>query len=98
MRTPGTGREALEVAGQFQPDMVFLGLRLHHMSGLDVATQFSARPKSGRPVLVALTGYGQPEDRERTREAGFDHHFVKPVPAEDILSPVARFKETPDPS
>lgn len=84
-----TGSEALQIAGEFQPEMIFLDLGLPDMSGLDVAARLPVRPNAGRAVLVALTGYGQPEDREQTREAGFDHHLVKPVPVEVILQLIA---------
>jgi len=49
------------------------------MDGYEVARKIRARPEIGSPTLVALTGYGQQEDRKRARAAGFDHHFIKPA-------------------
>ena len=72
------GAEALEVAERFAPDMVLLDIGLPRLNGYEVARrlrQRAARP----PLLVALTGWGQEEDRERAKLAGFDHHLVKPV-------------------
>lgn len=85
VRVAGSGAEALKIAADFQPDVVLLDLGLPDMSGLDVAAGIATRTGARRPVLVALTGYGQPEDRERTRAAGFDHHFVKPASVEELL-------------
>ncbi|MEM5373492.1 hypothetical protein V4C53_47405 [Paraburkholderia azotifigens] len=56
------------------------------MSGYEVALRLRELVMSGRPLLIALTGYGQPEDRARTREAGFDFHLVKPARPEEILN------------
>lgn len=85
VRVANAGKEALTIASEFRPEVVFLDLGLPDMSGLDVAGQLRAQPDGQRPMLVAITGYGQPEDRERTREAGFGHHLVKPAPPEEIL-------------
>lgn len=63
------------------------------MSGLDVAAKLSARMHGRRPIPVALTGYGQSEDRGQTRAVGFDHHLVKPAPPELILQLIMRFGE-----
>jgi CheY-like chemotaxis protein len=58
------------------------------MSGYEVARRLRAAP--GSPLLVAMTGYGQDEDRRRSQEAGFDHHLVKPVEFEVVLALLAR--------
>ena len=80
------GHEALPVydptlvesqVAQFAPEIVFLDLGMPGRSGYDVAR--ALRDQNGeRLVIVAVTGWGQPEDRERTVLAGFDHHLVKP--------------------
>ncbi|SDD17104.1 hybrid sensor histidine kinase/response regulator [Paraburkholderia lycopersici] len=90
VRVAGTAAQALALARDFQPEMVFLDLGLPDMSGLEVAARLLAQSIAHRPVLVALTGYGQPEDREQTRAAGFDHHLVKPASVEEILRLIAR--------
>ena len=97
VRTASRGREALVAARQFRPDIVFLDLALPDMDGFEVARRLLARVARHdvrpRPVLVALTGHGQPEDRERTRRAGFDHHLVKPAAVEEIERLVRLAKE-----
>jgi signal transduction histidine kinase len=72
-------REAAGVAASFAPDVAFLDLGMPGMSGHDVARTLRAGTAGATMVLVAVTGWGQPEERRRTRDAGFDHHLVKPV-------------------
>jgi CheY-like chemotaxis protein len=62
------------------------------MSGFEVASLLRERPQGKAVTLVALTGWGQEEDRRRTREAGFDHHLLKPV---DLNSLTALLRELP---
>jgi CheY-like chemotaxis protein len=64
---------------EFHPTIVLLDLHMPGMSGFQVAEQLAGKPQREEFQLVALTGYGQDEDRRRTREAGFDHHLTKPV-------------------
>jgi signal transduction histidine kinase/ActR/RegA family two-component response regulator len=73
------GREALDAIGEYRPSAVLLDLGMPGMSGEDVARRVRARPEYGAIRLVALTGWGQAEDKRRTAEAGFDHHLVKPA-------------------
>jgi two-component system CheB/CheR fusion protein len=77
------GAPALARSAEFRPEFVFLDLGLSGMDGYEIARRLRAELGS-RPVLVALTGYSQVEDRVRTAEAGFDHHLVKPVALEEI--------------
>ena len=65
---------------------MFLDLGLPDMSGYEVAKRVRETPTGREITLVALTGYGQPEDLERTRRAGFDHHIVKPAIPDEILT------------
>ena len=73
------GPAALEKVGGFQPDLVLLDIGLPGMNGYEVARQLRAMPDLEQTLLVAMTGYGQEEDRRRSVEAGFDRHLVKPV-------------------
>jgi PAS domain S-box-containing protein len=73
------GLTALEEARAFQPDVMFLDLNMPEMDGYEVARRLRLEPELVSMTLVAMTGYGQEEDRRRTQEAGFRHHFVKPV-------------------
>jgi len=77
-----SGSAALELAGRFHPEAVLLDLGLPDMSGLEVAVALRKLLPDLR--LIAVSGWGQPEDRRRTAEAGFDHHLVKPVQIEEI--------------
>ena len=73
------GPSALESASAFHPDVVLLDLGLPVMDGFEVAQRIRALPGLERLEIVAITGYGQEIDRQRTRESGFDEHMVKPV-------------------
>jgi CheY-like chemotaxis protein/nitrogen-specific signal transduction histidine kinase len=73
------GPEALKAAAEFKPDIVLLDLGLPGMDGHEVARTIRRMPELGRPVLVAVTGWGGPDDRARTKQAGFDEHLTKPV-------------------
>jgi len=59
------------------------------MNGYEVARRLRGQPDTERALLVALTGYGQDEDQRRAREAGFDHHFVKPADLEALAALLA---------
>jgi signal transduction histidine kinase len=73
------GPAALEVAETFAPDLALLDLGLPLMDGYELAQQLVEALPNKRPILVAVTGYGQVSDRERTNAAGFQAHIVKPV-------------------
>ncbi|MDX2000192.1 MAG: PAS domain-containing protein [Thermoanaerobaculia bacterium] len=79
------GEEALEVAEAFRPELILLDLGLPKHNGYEVCRQLRARPWGAVPRIVALTGWGQEEDKRRTQEAGFDLHLVKPVAPEQLL-------------
>jgi CheY-like chemotaxis protein len=72
-------RSAITTIERERPDLVLLDLGLPEISGYDVAKAIRKHEWSKSVYISALTGWGQEEDRNRTREAGFDHHFVKPV-------------------
>lgn len=77
------GVEALEAVERLAPDTVLLDIGLPRLNGYEVAQRLRARA-GRRELLIALTGWGQVEDRERSRAAGFDHHLVKPVDLEQL--------------
>jgi PAS domain S-box-containing protein len=79
VRTVHTGTAAIEEAVAFRPDVILLDIGLPEMDGYEVARRLRANADLKETVLVAITGYGQEDDRRRSREAGFDHHLVKPV-------------------
>jgi PAS domain S-box-containing protein len=92
-----TGAEALQCAQAQAFDVVFLDIGLPDMSGYDVARRMRLLPAMERTMLVALTGWGTEDDRQRTRDAGFDRHLTKPaeLPAvEDLLRAAAQAKRS----
>jgi CheY-like chemotaxis protein len=80
------GPTALETAEQWQPEAVFLDIGLPGMDGYQVAERLRALPQAKGVVLIAITGYGQDDDRLRSRRAGIDHHLVKPVAPDALRS------------
>jgi CheY-like chemotaxis protein/anti-sigma regulatory factor (Ser/Thr protein kinase) len=82
------GPEALERARQFRPDVTLLDIGLPGMNGYDVCRQLR-QEWGGEMLIVALTGWGQPEHRARSREAGFDTHMVKPVNHDALMKLLA---------
>jgi signal transduction histidine kinase/ActR/RegA family two-component response regulator len=73
------GHSALDLASGLRPDFVFLDIGMPGLDGYDLARRLRAQDTTRRSVLIAITGWGQDNDRARAREAGFDHHLVKPV-------------------
>jgi CheY-like chemotaxis protein/anti-sigma regulatory factor (Ser/Thr protein kinase) len=83
VRTAHDGLEAVELAGDFLPQIVLMDLGMPKLNGYEAARRIRNQSWGRNMILVALTGWGQEEDKQRTREAGFDHHLIKPVePAE----------------
>jgi CheY-like chemotaxis protein len=88
-RVAHDGRSALETVRVFHPDVVLLDIGMPGMDGYEVARRL--RVEHGqRTLLVALTGYGQTQDREAARAAGFDAHLVKPVDLDALNELLAR--------
>ncbi len=84
------GPAALQAAHAYQPEVVLLDIGLPGMTGYEVAQRLRQQPPAGLALLVALTGYGQEEDRRRSWEAGFDLHLTKPVDPADLKQLLAR--------
>lgn len=78
------GSTALRVYDEQQPEVALLDIGMPQMDGYEVARRIRARPAGKRVLLIALTGWGQDKDRAASRDAGFDHHLVKPVETEVI--------------
>ncbi len=78
-QTAQDGVEALRLAATFRPDVVFLDIGLPKLNGFDVCRVIREQAWGKDVTIVALTGWGQPEDTVRSLEAGFNHHLVKPV-------------------
>ena len=89
VRVAHDGAEALEAFEACRPRVVLLDIGMPGMDGYEVARRLRASPLGARAALVALTGWGQDEDRRRVREAGFDHHLVKPADFGTLQSLIA---------
>jgi PAS domain S-box-containing protein len=81
----GDGVEAVEKAGEFLPDVILLDIGLPRMNGYDTCRAIRQQPWGKDVIMVALTGWGQDEDRRKAKEAGFNGHMVKPVNHEDLM-------------
>ena len=79
VRVAYDGPEALRLAASYQPSAVFLDIGMRGMDGYEVARRIREDPELRGMTLVALTGWGQHDDRRRSRMAGFDHHLIKPA-------------------
>jgi CheY-like chemotaxis protein len=73
------GIAALELAAEFQPHIIFLDIGMPAMNGYDVCRAVREQPWGRTAVMVAVTGWGQEDDRRKSKDAGFDDHLVKPV-------------------
>lgn len=89
-----TGAEGVRLVEEQQPQVVLCDLGLPELDGLQVCRQVRALPLPRQPWMVALSGWGRDVDRERTRQAGFDNHLVKPVAAEE-LAELLRYSSRP---
>jgi CheY-like chemotaxis protein len=72
------GPDAIERARTFRPQLILLDIGMPGMSGYEVARHLRAEPDLQGIIITALTGYGQPEDRSRSLQAGFNYHLTKP--------------------
>jgi CheY-like chemotaxis protein len=80
------GETAIEVFREYQPAVVLLDLGMPEMDGYEVVRRLRRTEVPKQPMIVALTGWGQEEDRRRTREAGFDRHLTKPADVASLRS------------
>ena len=78
------GEEALRLARQAMPDAMILDIGMPHLTGDQVARAVRSEPWGQRVFLAAVTGWGEPEDKERARAAGFDHHLTKPIDVDEM--------------
>jgi len=90
VRTAASGAEALRIGGEHPPDLMFVDLRMPDMDGFELARRVRAEPWGKQVRLVALSGWSQPEHRQRAREAGFDHYLTKPAEPSALRGMLAR--------
>jgi two-component system CheB/CheR fusion protein len=85
VQTAYDGPSAVEAARAYRPDVILLDIGLPGMDGFDVAGQVRQQPELKNTVIIAISGYAENVDRTRSREAGFDHHLVKPIDFNTLL-------------
>jgi two-component system CheB/CheR fusion protein len=84
------GPSALRIAEEFKPEAALIDIGLPGMDGYELARRLRQQPQFKDMLLIAQTGWGRPEDQERSREAGFNHHVAKPLNPDDLMRLLAR--------
>lgn len=92
VRTSHNGLDAITLAKEFLPEVVFLDLGLPGLNGYEVARELRKEPSLNATYLVALTGWGSSEDKRKSKEAGFDQHLTKPVDTEEVERLLSEFQ------
>jgi CheY-like chemotaxis protein len=85
VRTTYDGREAIEAARTFQPDIVVLDIRMPRLTGYEAARVFHRHPQSTRPILIAITAWAGESGKLRAEMSGFDYYLAKPAEPAEIL-------------
>jgi signal transduction histidine kinase len=98
VKTAHDGLEALRIAPEFAPHVILLDLGMPNLNGYETANRIRAQAWGRDIALVAVTGWGQPKDRKRTVEAGFDAHLVKPVDQHELLKTLLEVAATQQPA
>ena len=83
--TSADGKEAIEKAEEYRPDVILMDLGMPRMNGYEAARHIRHQPWGEKILLIALTGWGQDADRRKSKAAGFDHHLVKPADPQELL-------------
>src|SRR5581483_7639752 len=89
------GQEGLQAAAEFLPHVVLLDIGLPQLNGYDVARRIREESWGGQMALVALTGWGQDADRQRSKAAGIDLHLIKPIEPAALKNVLAGFQNRP---
>ena len=79
------GKEAIEIADRVRPEAVLLDIQMPRMSGYDLVRELRRHERAPRPLLIAVSAYGQESDKLASRQAGFDHHLTKPLDPPALL-------------
>jgi PAS domain S-box-containing protein len=88
-RTAYDGQQGVDAAEEFRPDVILLDIGLPKLNGYEACRRIREQPWGKSVLLIAVTGWGQEDDRQRSREAGFDHHMVKPVDPRALMKLLA---------
>ena len=94
VHTSYDGGGALRLADELRPEVIVLDIGLPDLDGFEVCRRLRSRAWSRDPMIIALTGWGQPADREKTTAAGFDHHMVKPIEMRALMNLVRAERAT----
>jgi signal transduction histidine kinase/ActR/RegA family two-component response regulator len=94
VRDARDGAGGLALAAQYKPDVIYVDIGLPDIDGYEVARRLRAQPGGADAFLIAVTGYGQAEDRRRATDAGFDTHLTKPVTPDALQQAIAAIAET----
>jgi CheY-like chemotaxis protein len=86
------GMTGIDMAAQAKPEVALIDVGLPDIDGYEVAREIRTHPDGKSIMLVAVTGYGQEEDRERALDTGFDAHLTKPVSLDQLSELLARFQ------
>ncbi len=86
VRTAHDGEEAVLAAGDLRPHAVLCDIGLPKLNGYEVCRRIRQEPWGANVILIAMTGWGQSDDRRKSKEAGFDHHMVKPVEPQSVMT------------
>lgn len=84
VHTADHGAQAITKAAEFMPDAILLDIAMPEMTGYDVIQQLRQKPETKDTLIIAISGYGDADARERSAQAGFDAHLVKPANFEDV--------------
>ena len=95
VETAHEGLEALAKTREFRPEFVLLDVGLPGMDGYEVAARLRAASGRPEPVIIGISGYGQDEDRRRSKAAGFDHYLVKPIDHDALISLLSNAPNAP---
>jgi len=98
VRTVSDGQAGLRAAQDWRPDVAILDIGMPGLNGYDLARALRGDPATADIILFAVSGWGQASDKELAREAGFDRHFVKPVPPDVLTGAIAEATASPLPS
>jgi CheY-like chemotaxis protein len=92
-RTAYDGQQGVDVAEEFRPDVMLLDIALPKLNGYEACRGIREQPWGKNIVLIAVTGWGQVEDRRLSHEAGFDYHMVKPVDPQELMKFLAGLQQ-----
>jgi len=98
VRTVGDGLEAVRVAGEFEPDVIILDIGMPRLNGYEACSRIREQSVGVKAILIAISGWGQEDDKRRAQEAGFHYHFVKPVDPATLERLLSQLKLKPTPT